>query len=89
MRECALGSIHNMISTENFASPRFFFVLQWSEPEVENDDPHGTPLPNDAAAKAYAHRIVHELKEAGGYDDPDLKMVDKNSAGDVIHSISF
>ena len=46
-------------------------------------------MPNDAAAKAYGHRIVHELKESGGYDDPDLKMVVKNSAGDVIYSISF
>jgi hypothetical protein len=27
-------------------------------------------LPDDAAALGYAGRIVRELKEAGGYDDP-------------------
>lgn len=65
----------------------YFFILQ--RRERRDDDPHGTPLPNDTAAKEYAQRVIRELKEAGGYDDPDLKMIVKNAAGDVIYSIPF
>ena len=64
---------------------RYHFVLQG---DGENhDDRSGTLLPNDDAALAYAKRIVRELKEAGGYDRPSLKMIVKNSAGVVIHLI--
>jgi hypothetical protein len=46
-------------------------------------------LPNDAAAKEYAHRIIRQFKEAGGYDNPDLKMIVKNSDSKVTHLIRF
>ena len=32
-------------------------------------------LPDDGAAVIYANRIIGELKEAGGYDDPGLVMI--------------
>jgi hypothetical protein len=54
-----------------------------------HDDRRGTLLPNDDAALTYAKRIVRELKESGGYDNPDLKMIVKNSDGEVIHLIPF
>jgi len=46
-------------------------------------------LPNDEEAKEYALRIIRELKGAGGFDDPDLKMIVKNSSGKLIHLIPF
>lgn len=67
--------------------PLYFFVIQW--PDREHDDYNGTSLPNDAVAVRYAHRVIRELKEAGGYDDPELKMIIKNEAGAVIHTIPF
>jgi len=51
--------------------------------------PGGTFLPNDEEAKEYALRIIRELKGAGGFDDPDLKMIVKNSSGKLIHLIPF
>lgn len=67
--------------------PRYFFAIQWSD--HEHDDNDGTSLRNDAAAVKHAYRIIRELKEAGGYDDPELKMIIKNEAGTVIHTIPF
>ena len=66
---------------------RYFFILQW--PDHQHDDPHGTDFPNDKAAQNYAKRIVRELKQAGGYDDPNLKMIVKDADGDVVHIIPF
>ncbi len=37
-----------------------------------HDDRGGTLMPNDKAALVYARRIIRELKEAGGYNDPAL-----------------
>jgi hypothetical protein len=67
--------------------PRYYFILQWDS--REHDDPHGTALPNDQAARDYAERIIRELKEAGGYDDEDLAMVVKNAADRIVFSIPF
>lgn len=66
---------------------RYHFVLQ-GDGESHNDR-SGTVLPSDDAALAYAKRIVRELKEAGGYDHPSLKMIVKNSAGAVVHLVPF
>ncbi len=65
----------------------YFFVLQW--PDRQHDDPYGSYLPSHAAALEYAHRIIRELKEAPGYDDPNLKMIVKNADGDVLYLIPF
>jgi hypothetical protein len=53
------------------------------------EDHSGTLLPDDNAALAHAKRIIRELKDAGGYDDPNLKMIVKNSDGHVVHLIPF
>jgi hypothetical protein len=66
---------------------KYYFVLQWAD--REHDDPHGTSLPDDRAARGYAERIVRELKEAGGYDEPDLAMVVKTGAGRIVCLIQF
>ena len=44
--------------------PYYFDVQGYRE---EHDDRGGTLMPNDEAALAYACRIIHELREAGGY----------------------
>ena len=67
--------------------PRYYFILRWDS--REHADPCGTILPNDRAARDYAERIIHELKEAGGYDDDDLTMVVKNAARRTVFSIPF
>lgn len=61
---------------------KYYFVLQW--PDRKHDDRHGTMLPDDRAARAYAERVVRELIEAGGYDDPNLTMVVTNAAPDRL-----
>jgi hypothetical protein len=66
---------------------RYYFNLEGSL--EADDDRHGTVLASEEAALAYANRIVRELKEAGGYDVTDLKMVVKNSDGNVIYVIPF
>jgi len=68
--------------------PRYFFILQWDAAR-SHDDATGTMLPNDQAARSYAERVVRELKEAGGYDDPGLTMVVKNAAGRTVFSLPF
>jgi hypothetical protein len=67
--------------------PRYFFALRWSD--KVHDDTDGTVLSGADAAYAYAKRIIGELKEAGGYDDPGLTMVVMGDNGDTIHSIPF
>jgi hypothetical protein len=46
-------------------------------------------LPNDAAARDYAHRMIRELKEGGGYDEPRLAMVVTNESGRQLFVIPF
>jgi hypothetical protein len=67
--------------------PRYYFVIQW--PDREHGDNHGTVLPDDAAARNYAERVIRELKESGGYDDPGLSMIVRNEAGKQIFVIPF
>ncbi len=66
---------------------RYYFILQW--PDHEHKDPEGTDLPGPEAARAYARRIVRELKEGGGYDDPRLTVVVRDSNGKTICAEPF
>ncbi len=68
-------------------APCYFFVIQW--PDRQHDDRYGILLLSDADALAYANRIIRELKETTGFDDPELKMVVRNANDDVIHIIPF
>lgn len=73
--------------TSTLYQRRYFFVLQWSN--RQNEDSYGTPLPSDAEALRLAYRIIRELKQAGGYEDPNLKIIVKNADNQVIHIVPF
>ena len=49
----------------------------------------GPDLPRDADALDYASRIIRELKQGGGYDDPGTVMIVKDKAQRVVLSIPF
>ncbi len=66
--------------------PYYFDVRGYGD---KHDDRGGTLMPNDEAAFAYARRIIRELREAGGYDDPALTIIVRNAAGKTIYSIPF
>jgi hypothetical protein len=70
------------------AFPQYFFVIRWAG-EVY-DDPFGTSFPSAADARDYAHRVIRELKAAGDFDEPDLKMIIvKNELGKTVFTIPF
>jgi hypothetical protein len=64
--------------------PKYFFTIKW--PDKVHDDEGGTHLPDDEAARAYAERVIRELKKAGGYDDPRLMMVVTTTKGSHFKS---
>ena len=66
--------------------PYYFDVRGYGD---RSDDRGGTLMPNDEAALAYARRIIRELRQAGGYNDPALTMIVRNSAGKTVYSIPF
>lgn len=67
--------------------PRYFFMAQW--PDGRSDDAGTTNLPDDAAARRYAHLVIRELREHPAYRDPGLKMLVRNGAGDLLHVIAL
>jgi hypothetical protein len=67
--------------------PRYFFAVRW--PKREHDDPTGTLFPSDSDARQYADRIIRELKQDRGYDDPRLALIMKDADGKIIVSIPF
>jgi len=68
--------------------PRYFFTIRWPDGGVE-DDPHGTILPNDSAALAYAERTIKELQREDGYHDPGLMMMVKTETRQTVLSLPF
>jgi len=46
-------------------------------------------FPNNEAAKTHALEVIHELKEDGGYEDPDLFITVEEWDGRVIFSRRF
>jgi hypothetical protein len=64
--------------------PRYFFDLRFID-RTDNDSA-GTVLPDEVAALIYANRIIGELKEAGGYDEPGLAMIIRKDghASDIV-----
>jgi hypothetical protein len=63
----------------------YFFVVQWAD--GRSTDVGTTVLPDHNAAHRYARLMIRELKQRPDYRDPDLKMVVKDSDGEVIHVI--
>ena len=67
--------------------PRYHFVIRW--PDRDRVDPQGTGFPDVASARRYAEQVVRELKEGGGYDDPELLLVVTDGDGNQIFSVPF
>jgi hypothetical protein len=68
--------------------PRYFFKIRVSDGEFE-DDPHGTNLPNIAAALSYAERAIKERRPESGFDDPGLTMIVEDDARRTVLSLPF
>jgi hypothetical protein len=66
---------------------RYFFSVRW--PDHEDDDTNGTLLSDEAAALGCADRLVRELKEGGGYNDPGLMVIVRDGTQRVVLSIPF
>jgi len=68
--------------------PRYYFVLHGPDGEI-HDDHDGTELADKTQAFAYAERIVGELKEAGGYEEPGWAMYIRSGSDDEIALLPF
>jgi len=68
--------------------PRYFFIIRWSDGEVE-DDPHGTDLPNAGAALSYAERTIRELQSQSGYNHPEPIMFVMDENRQTVLSLPF
>jgi hypothetical protein len=66
--------------------PTYYFIIRARDGAY--DDPSGTNLPDVEAARAYANRVIEELKE-GGHDPQYLTLDVKDEARKTILSISF
>jgi Domain of unknown function (DUF6894) len=67
--------------------PRYFFAIRGRD--RFKDDPHGTNLPDVAAALSNADRKIRELRKENEYDDPSLMMIVKDEAGQTVLSLPF
>ena len=66
----------------------FFFTIRDSDRRVR-DDPHGTNLPNAAAALSCAERKISELRHEFSYDNPQLIMIVQDEDRHSIWSLPF
>ena len=68
--------------------PRYFFTMRGRD-RVKGD-PHGTNLPDIAAAPSNAERKIRELRKESRYNnDPTLMMIVKDEAGHTVLSLPF
>lgn len=68
--------------------PRYRFKIRWSDGRELVDD-EGEVLPDDTAARDYAIRMIRELKEDGGYDEPGLTMIVIDGSGGEMFQFPF
>jgi hypothetical protein len=68
--------------------PRYFFKIRGSDGELK-DDPHGTNLPNVAAALSDAERTIKKLQSESGYDDSGLMMIVEDETHQTVLSLPF
>jgi hypothetical protein len=66
---------------------RYFFSIRW--PDRVDGDQLGTSLQDDAAALAHAVRIIRELRQGGGHDDPRIMMIVRNEKLKTVLSLPF
>ena len=69
--------------------PRYHFVVTWRDRVREYGNTEGTVLQDEEEARRFAARVVRELKQAGGHDDPELCMVVKDAQGREVFTLSF
>jgi hypothetical protein len=69
--------------------PRYRFVVTWRDRVREYGNTEGTILQNEEEARRFAARVIRELKEAGGHDDPELGMVVKDAQRREVFTLSF
>jgi uncharacterized protein DUF6894 len=67
--------------------PRYFFTIRGRD--RVKDDPHGTDLPDIAAAFSIAEGKIRELRKESGYTDPTLMMFVKDEAGQPVLFLPF
>jgi hypothetical protein len=67
-------------------APYYFDVRSYGE---LHDHRGGTLMADDDAALDYARRLIRDLRQAGGYDDPGLTLIVRNSVGRTVFSIPF
>ena len=67
--------------------PRYHFTIKGDT--INRGDPDGTQLDDDAAAETRALRVIRELKQGGGYDDPGLTMVIEDEDGRMVSEVLF
>ena len=78
--------VSSMMKTGESYVPRYYFEVH--APDHRYNDPNGTHLLDHGAARAYARRIIQELKD-GGYSSSGTTMVVQDEAGNTVHSIDF
>ena len=66
---------------------QYYFIIH--RVGISNRDWQSVWLPDSEAAIAYALQVVRELKEDGGYEDPDLYISIEDWNGRVIFSLPF
>jgi len=68
--------------------PRYFFTIRGPNNLFE-DDPHGTVLPDTAAARSFAEKTIKQLRNKSGFDDPPLMMIVRDDSSRTILSLPF
>ena len=66
---------------------RYYFIIRYSDHEHGDDE--GIAFADDAAARAYALRVIRELNEGSGYHDPGLRMIVVDETGRQVFVIPF
>jgi hypothetical protein len=65
----------------------YFFVIEHGD--VTHEDVDGTTLLDDDHARAYALRVIRELKAGGDYAGPVYVMVIRAEDGRLVERIPF
>ena len=68
---------------------RYFFDVEGPDHDGVGEDQDGTELPSDEIAQEYAQRIIHALRNGGGYSEVGLVLVVKSDTGATIFAIPF
>ena len=66
---------------------RYFFIVQWQDTLVDDQD--GTLLPHDAAAVAYAEEIIRDLKAGESFVEPSMALIVRREAYGTVLTIPF